>query len=471
MTRKLWYCVALLGGLCAIARADKNEAIRAHAHDLLARAGQNEVVFRDVTNLGGDEAFRVVRDANRIVVEHQAPAGALYGSQAVIEDAFKPGVIEAPDFKIRGTTLCLMSGGNSYKSTMSPEVFPWFYDKAFMTRTLDVFAKARINTLFVWSGHLFPYIVEMPDYPEAAADVPAEQVKANQKQFRWFTAGCEKRNIQVLLHFYNIHVSPPFAKKHGIRTNPSTPTPLLSKYTYYALSRYFSEFPSVGLYACPGESLQSDKQFEWFRDVVFKAAIDSGKNPTVVIRDWTLNADFQSKLKSLYPNVYSELKHNDESLTSPYPDVRHKKWEGLANGHIINAAHGPAEDLQPDALGEPGPLCRRWPGTGSHWVLPPAWSFGGSPTGVGPTPSTNWRKWNPAAWSTSKAATGWFTLIAMSPFMCWPGARCGRRIVIPKAINLFGSIITPNASVPRRSVSGWPRGTPSPARSAPAFRT
>lgn len=369
--RTLWGAVAVICTLCVNVHADhdgrETTMVMGYTQDLLTKAGRSDVGFRVVKDLGHDEAFRIVDKGERITVEHQRAAGALYGSQAVISGQYKSGKVEKPDFLIRGTTLCLMSGGNSYKSTMSPEIFPWFYDKEFMTRTLDVFADARINTIFVWAGHLFSYIVEMPDYPEAAADVPPEQVKANQEQFRWFTTECQNRNIQVLLHFYNIHVSPPFAEKHGIRTNPHEPTPLLRKYTYYALSRYFAEFPSVGLYACPGESLKSAHQLEWFRDVIFKAAKDSSKNPIIVIRDWTLNMDFQKQLKALYGNVYSELKHNDESVTSPYPDVRHLKWEGLATGHIVNAAHGPAEDLQPMRWASPPfvqEMARRWKALG-----------------------------------------------------------------------------------------------------------
>jgi len=337
-----------------------------HARALLNAAGMAGVRFTHA-ELGHAEAFRVVKQDDRITIEHQGPAGALYGAQAVVLGDYRPGELETPDLKVRGTTLCLMSGGNAYKSTLSPEIFPWFYDKPFMTRTLDAFAAARINTIFAWAGHLFPYIVEMPDYPEASADVPPEQVKRNQEQFRWFTAECEKRDIQVLLHFYNIHVSPPFAQKHGIRTNPDKPTPLLQEYTRYALSRYFREFPSVGLYACPGESLASDHQLEWFRDVIFKAAKDSGKDPLIVIRDWTLNKEFQQQLKSLYGNVHSELKHHDESVTSPYPDVRHLKWEELTHGHIINAAHGPAEDLVPMRWASPAfvqEMARHWQALG-----------------------------------------------------------------------------------------------------------
>lgn len=338
-----WLCVLI----CLLALEMQAQDPINYARDLLEKAGRKEVEFKAVNKLGHEEAFRLVKQGGKFVVEYQKQAGALYGAQALLEGDHQLNRVEKPDFDIRGTTLCLMSGGNSYKSTLSPEIFPWFYEKDFMTRTLDAFASARMNTLFIWAGHLFPYIVEMPDYPEAAADIPSEQLRANQEQFRWFTEECASRNIRVLLHFYNIHVSPPFAQKHGIPTNPAQPTPLLREYTYYALSRYFAEFPSVGLYACPGESIESDYQLEWFRDVVFKAAKDSKKNPVIVIRDWTLNMDFQKQLKTLYANVHSELKQNDESVTSPYPDVRHLKWEGLANGHIVNAAHGPAEDLQP----------------------------------------------------------------------------------------------------------------------------
>jgi len=317
-----------------------------YARGILDRAGHDGVTLKVVEGLGHREAFRVVRDSDRQRVEAASPAGLIYGAQALVRGEATPGAVEKPDFDIRGTTLPMFKGGG-YVATLSPKTFPWFYDRQFMTRTLDAFAEARLNTIFLWGSHLFPYIVQMPEYPEAAADVSPEQVKANYEQFLWFTTECERRNIQVLLHFYNIHVSPPFAKKHGIRTNPTAPTPLLKEYTRYALSRYFEEFPSVGLYACPGESLHSSKQLEWFRDVIFDAAKKSGKKPIIVIRDWTLNHDFSDQLKALYDNCYSELKHNDESMTSPCPDLRHMKWEGLTAGHIINAAHGPATDLQP----------------------------------------------------------------------------------------------------------------------------
>jgi len=112
--------------------------------------------------------------------------------------------------------------------------------------------------------------------------------------------------------------------------------PLLREYTHYALTRYFKEFAAVGLYACPGESIDSKYQLELFRDIIFDAARKGGKNQLIVIRDWTTNMEFRDQIKDHYDNVYTELKHNDESLSSPYPDLRHLKLEGVAPGHIVN---------------------------------------------------------------------------------------------------------------------------------------
>ena len=43
-----------------------------------------------------------------------------YGALAVVRGEVVPGVIEKPDFDIRGTTLCLMKLGNSYEVNFSP---------------------------------------------------------------------------------------------------------------------------------------------------------------------------------------------------------------------------------------------------------------------------------------------------------------------------------------------------------------
>lgn len=338
-----------------------NEVMMSYARSLLDDSGYSNVRLKLVETIKNREAFRVVNEDGHKVVEAATPAGLIYGSQAVVRGDVHEGKLEQPKFEIRGTTLWIegaVSGKRitPYSSQFDAGKFPWFFDRSFMTRYLDAMANARYNTIFVWASHPFPNILELQEYPNAT-NLTHEQLKQNQEQFRWFTAECQRRNIKVLLHFYNIHL--PDGLKDQFKAEPSwgasavtKPTPEIACYYRYILDCYFKEFSNVGLYICPGETLGSSYQLEWFRDVLFASAIKSGKNPLIVIRDWTMNMDFRLKISTLYENTYSELKHNDETFTSPVPDRRHEQWRGVLRGHIINL-HGPPMDLQPMRWGSP----------------------------------------------------------------------------------------------------------------------
>ena len=98
---KTFWCAALIGSLWATAEAGENTAASDYARERLAKAGRTDVEFRVVPDLGHDEAFRVVEKGGNLVVEHQTPAGALYGVQAVLGDQHVIGKLETPDFKVR----------------------------------------------------------------------------------------------------------------------------------------------------------------------------------------------------------------------------------------------------------------------------------------------------------------------------------------------------------------------------------
>ena len=348
------------------------------ADALRAEAGKSLEYVIDET-LGHPEAFHV--DGVGQVVAG-GPAGVLYGVQELLTEHSVVEAEGAPDFGTRGAVLIMLSASWNYQSDLSPERYPWFFDRPLMTRYLDHLLAARLNTLVLWSGHLFPHILELPDYPDAS-QFSQEEIRRNQEQFRWLAQECARRNIAVLTHFYNIHISEHQAAKLG-RTGPEAarytePDAWVSGYYRTILTRYFAEFPNVGLYVCPGESLAPEHQLAWFRDVIFAAARESGKAPHLIIRDWTLDPAFKAALPSLYPDLASELKHNDETITSPWPDVKHRTWKGvLPGGHIINL-HDPA-DAVPYRAGSPrlfGEMVRRWKDegyiTGAWWYPPQAW--------------------------------------------------------------------------------------------------
>jgi hypothetical protein len=334
---------------------DANVAMQAYARTLLDQGQRVGVELRIVNDIMHREAFRVVHEDGLTKIEASTPAGWIYGVQTVLHGEAQIGRLEQPCFDIRGTMLWIEGAVSDnrivpYSSEFNAAKFPWFFDRVFMTRYLDAISNARYNTIFVWASHPFPNILELPGYPNAT-NLTHEQLMQNQEQFRWFTSQCQRRNIRVLLHFYNIHL--PNGLRDEFNANPSwgasavtKPTPEIASYYRYILKRYFEEFSNVGLYICPGETLGSSYQLDWFRDVLFASARNSCKNPLLVIRDWTMNMDLRSQIRALYENSYSELKHNDESFTSPIPDRRHEQWRGVLQGHIINL-HGPPMDLQP----------------------------------------------------------------------------------------------------------------------------
>jgi hypothetical protein len=302
------------------------------------------------------------------------PLSALAAARSAVEQ-----LVEKPDFELRGTALFLMKDG-SYDYQLTPKEFPWFYDRPLLTKYLDCLAANRFNTIFLWSGHLFPSIVAMPEYPDAT-DLSPEELARNQEQFRWFTDECAKRDIRVLMHFYQIHLPRSLAKSRKIPMHYNHPNDFTKKYVRYALGRFLTEFHSVGLYVCPGEALNVQYTAGWIRDVILPAAKESKQNPTIVVRVWGLDAEgFKRLCVPEYDSLYTELKHNVEMVVSPVPDVHHATWKSVAKRHIVNLHE--VADIKPFRWGSPrwiremvinwkqagidgaecyGPISWRWP--------------------------------------------------------------------------------------------------------------
>ncbi len=353
----------------------------------LVREAEAAVTWHIDPTLGDAEAFRLEREGDAMKVVAGGEAGVLYGAQMALRGKRDiVGAEGAPQFGVRGAVLMMLSPSWNYQSDLSPEIYPWFFDRPLMTRYLDYLVSARLNTLVLWSGHLFPHILELPEYPDAS-QFSREEIRRNQEQFRWLTQECEKRAITVLTHFYNIHISEHQAKalgregKDGARYE--VPDAWVSDYYRTILRRYLETFPNVGLYICPGESLAQAEQLPWFRDVIFAAVRESGKHPRLVLRDWTMADDFRAALPTMYDDLWSELKHNDETITSPVPDLRHQKWAHVLPGHIVNL-HDPA-DAVPYRVGSPrllGEMVRHWREAGiftGAWFYPPqAWVWPGT---------------------------------------------------------------------------------------------
>jgi hypothetical protein len=235
---------------------------------------------------------------------------------------------------------------------VAPEVFPWFFDRALMRSYLDELVENRYNTIFFWNGHPFPYFLKLSRYPEASMLSEAELTR-NTEYFKWFTQEADRRGLWTVFHFYNIHVSPNFAKAHsseGVRLENSESTPLLAAYMRYCI-KFVNSYPSVGLMLTAGEALNVNPE-DYVRDTIIAGIKDTGKKPPLIVRQWTIDPYlYRGIIRPNYDNLYTMMKHNTEMLISPHPDPRNRVWISFGQGHIVNIHE--LADVKPFRWGSP----------------------------------------------------------------------------------------------------------------------
>lgn len=256
-------------------------------------------------------------------------------------------VLEQPAFVLRGPCIgmqktFIIPGRRVYEYPYTPELFPFFYDRAFWTEYLDFLAENRMNTLYLWNGHPFGSLVKLADYPDAV-EVPPDVFARNVEMYRYLTQECEKRGIWLVQMFYNIFLPKPLAEKHGVGTQQSRSTPLAADYTRKAIAEFVKQYPNVGLMPTLGEALQgTPNQIEWATKTILPGVLDGMKaagltrQPPVVFRTHAMDpVAIMPEAFKVYDNLFTETKYNGESLTTWEP--RGKSQET----HLAMAKLGP----------------------------------------------------------------------------------------------------------------------------------
>ena len=290
---------------------------------------------------GGDDAgalYGCLELSERIGRERELPRDLAFG--------------DAPVYKLRGPAVGLQKTKIepprlTYEYPITPERFPWFYDKGMWTRYIDMLLRMRCNVLYIWSGHPFSSLVKLKDYPEAL-EVTEEEFKKNREIFEWLTTECDRRGIWVVLKFYNIHIPYPFAKKHGLELLQSSIHPLVEDYTRKAIREFIKSYPNIGLMVCLGEALRgTENKTRWFVETIVPAVKEGQKEagltkePPIILRGHDCDpVDAMTRAMKLYSNLYTMWKYNGESLTTYFPRGKwqklHQSLSGIGTTHIMN---------------------------------------------------------------------------------------------------------------------------------------
>ncbi len=298
-------------------------------------------------------------DDGTVAVMGADDSGALYGCLELAERVREAGklpdeldVVDSPALKLRGTCIAMqkpyiLPGRRVYEYPYTPELFPFFYDKAYWQEHLDTLADNRMNTLYLWNGHPFASLVKLEDYPYAL-EVSEETYEKNVEMFRYITKEADKRGIWVVQMFYNLILPKPFAEHHGLSTQLRHPTPEAADYTRKAIAEFVRQYPHVGLLVCLGEAMQDvPEQVKWCTDVILPGVKDGmeqaglTEEPPVVIRAHATDPlVLMPEALKVYSNLYTMAKYNGESLTTTEPrgvwQGIHQSLSKLGSTHVAN---------------------------------------------------------------------------------------------------------------------------------------
>lgn len=322
---------------------------------------------------GASEAFLLRRVGNTWIVSGSDPSGVLYGSLELASRIRTMHGLPAelnfedhPALKLRGVCIGMQKPtieyqGSEYDYRYTPKNFPFFYNKAEWIRYLNLLVNNRYNTLYLWNGHPFTSLLKLPRYPDAQ-ELPTALLDRNIAMFKWLTKQANMRGIWVVQGFYNIHISHPFARAHGLGYRMSKPTPLASAYTKYAISQFIKTYPHVGLLVTLGEALKPQYGAEWLSQTIIPGVkeglreIGATEEPPIVVRAHATdinqvmaaslplyhNIDVMEKWtgESLVGfNVRGKIRAEDEKLADVSPI-------DIANVHILS-------NLEPFRWGDP----------------------------------------------------------------------------------------------------------------------
>lgn len=345
-----------------------------HNSNFIQQLEQHDVLLYHTAAPEEEGFYLAALPGNLFVVSGGGDTGALYGCQELASMITEKGELpdelayaDSPVMKLRGPVVPLQKTKvepprRTYEYPITPDRFPWFYDKGLWLEFLDMMLEQRCNVIYIWTGHPFSSLVKLPDYPEAM-EVTETEFRLNVDTFRWLAEECDRRGIWLVLKFYNIHIPLPFAEKHGLDLHQPKPLPLTSNYYIQSIAAFIRTFPNVGIMVCLGEALQGALYgVEWFNETILTGVQEGLKDlnlkqlPPIIVRAHAIPSDkvMEAALPH-YGNLFTEAKYNGESLTTYTPrgnwqDI-HQHLSSLGSIHLFNV-HILA-NLEPFRFGAP----------------------------------------------------------------------------------------------------------------------
>ena len=328
--------------------------------------------------------IRVQRDGGRrtITVRGADAAGAMYGGLDLAE-AIRTGTFDtlkdsdhSPHIAQRGIKfnipLDLRTPSYTDSADAAQANIPEVWERAFWTDYLDAMARHRYNVLSLWSLHLFPSLVKVPEFPEVALhDVwrtraklddtfhfhgtdmvrPAmladhevvKRITIDEKIafWRWVMQQASDRGIRVYIFTWNVFTFGA-AGKHGITDDLDNP--ITKKYFRASMRELVKTYPLLaGVGITAGENMPKEMESKakeaWLWDTYGEGVRDALKdNPQrqfgLIHRfHWTAQSEILDAFKDYPGTVEFSFKYSVAHMYSiTKPNFIQPLIENLAPG-------------------------------------------------------------------------------------------------------------------------------------------
>jgi len=274
----------------------------------------------------------------------------------------------------------------------APHDLPWFHDREFWTRYLDLLAACRFNRFNLTLGlaydfprgvtgdylhFVYPYLVTVPGYPDVRVDpLPAGEREKNWDSFRFIAAETAKRGLQFQLgiwtHAYAWTDSPK-SDHHIVGLNDANHAP----YCRDALALILKSCPEITgvTLRIHGESGIPEGSYDFWQ-TVFNAFPTIGRTIEIEMHAKGLNQTMIDMAHRTGMRVKAGPKYSAEHQSLGYHQADIRAYEipradrnetgvfNVSNGDRRFTRYGYADMYQEGA--NLGLIYRLWPGTQRH---------------------------------------------------------------------------------------------------------
>ncbi|MCX8053468.1 MAG: hypothetical protein N3B12_06640 [Armatimonadetes bacterium] len=223
----------------------------------------------------------------------------------------------------------------------------WFFDKSIWQRMFRTMNSCGFNAVVFANTHPFPFMVDLPAYPDARV-ISEEDLRGYQQMCHWIFETAIEYDMAPFLLFFSIYFPVPMLESRGIDpAEASKPTDLAFEYTHYCVRELLATYPELaGVFADASEAVYQPTDLPGYSSrtrFLQQAVVDSvdavRPDAALYLRGWCGSAkDFVSGIKRRAgrPLVFS-VKYTYEHLVDPNPDPVFREWVEFAGAPNVAA--------------------------------------------------------------------------------------------------------------------------------------